>query len=71
MVMALFAFQQISKAQLAIGVLQFASSWLIIGYIWSIAWGILILFKARDTTENTSPPVNSSTVNMNHHPAAV
>ena len=47
MLVALFGFNQISKAQLAIGIMQFASAWIIIGYIWSAVWGLMILIKGH------------------------
>jgi len=53
--MAIIGFNKLSKTQLAIGVLQFASSWIIIGYIWSLLWGIL-LFLPNKSAE--SQPLN-------------
>ena len=50
LVIGLFAFKRVSKTQLAIAILQFASSWLIIGYIWSIIWAILALLKSAPST---------------------
>ena len=46
MLMGLLAYSKISKTQLAIGVLQFATAWLIIGYVWSIVWGIFAMLKS-------------------------
>ena len=48
-------YKQFSKVQLAIGIMQFASSWLIIGYIWSLAWAVLIFFKKAPEGEPLNP----------------
>ena len=44
--MGLFAFQHISFTQIVIGILQFSSAWLIVGYIWSVIWAILAFLKS-------------------------
>ena len=35
-----------SKTQLAIGFLQFLTTYILVGWIWSIYWGYLIVVKA-------------------------
>ena len=45
----------VPKTQLAIGALQFVTSWVIIGWIISIFWGYLILLKAYDYDEKPPP----------------
>ena len=50
--------ETVPKTQLAIGFLQFITSWVIIGWILSIFWGYLILLKAYDYDE-TPPPITA------------
>ena len=38
----------ISKTQLAVGFIQFLTTYILIGWIWSIYWGYLIAMKAFD-----------------------
>lgn len=46
MALAVFNDKTFSKTQFIIGVLQFATMWSLLGYLWSIAWGLLIVWKA-------------------------
>ena len=39
-------YPKLSKTQLCIGLLQFTTSLLLIGYVWSIAWGVIALCTA-------------------------
>ena len=45
----------VPKTQLAFGVLQFVTSWVLIGWFISIFWGYLILLKAYDYNEQPPP----------------
>ena len=38
----------VSKTQLAIGLIQFLTTYILVGWIWSIYWGYLIAVKAFD-----------------------
>ena len=53
--LSVVGFKQFSKVQLVIGIMQFASSWLIIGYIWSIGWAVLIFFKKTPEEQLLKP----------------
>lgn len=48
MVAACAASENVSKTQLTIGILQFLTSWMLIGWILSIYWGYMIVMKALD-----------------------
>ena len=47
--------QTVPKTQLAIGFMQFLTSYVIIGWILSILWGWLIILKAWDYDEQPVP----------------
>ncbi len=49
--MACGLYWPISKTQLLIGVLQFATTWAVVGYFWAIGWGILLFREARKLEE--------------------
>ena len=55
MIMGIFFGKAISKIQLAIGILQLATSWIYLGILWSIAWGILIIWKSYRTQGDSNP----------------
>ena len=38
----------VSKVQLAVGLIQFLTTYILVGWIWSIYWGYLICAKAFD-----------------------
>ena len=50
--------QEVSKAQIAIGFIQLFTSAIIIGWIWSIYWGYLMVTKAmqEDTQQYSRQP---------------
>ena len=54
--MSVVAYKQLSKIQLIIGILQFASSWLIIGYVWSVGWGVLVIWKKLGDAQQSLLP---------------
>ncbi len=66
-VMALFGGKTLSKIHLAIGILQLATMWIIVGTIWSIAWAVLIIWKK--VRAEASPP-NQAAVAMLNDPKA-
>ena len=41
-VLALGAYNPISKTQLLIGVMQYATTWALIGHFWALVWSILL-----------------------------
>ena len=45
--MSIFGGKVFSKVQFMIGLLQFLTIWSLIGYVWSIAWAILVFWKSR------------------------
>ena len=47
--------ETVPKTQLALGFLQFLTSFVIIGWVLSIIWGILIVLKAWDYDEQPVP----------------
>ena len=44
-----------SKVQMIIGILHSLTSWAIVGYIWAIAWGILLFFKSKLAAQPQAP----------------
>lgn len=42
----------VSKTQLSIGLMQFLTTFALIGWIWSIYWGYLIVIKAMNQDNN-------------------
>ena len=50
---ACFANENVSKTQLVISLIQFLTSWLLVGWIWSIYWGYLLVIKAFDQQSQT------------------
>ena len=45
---ACMASDNVSKTQLCVALVQFLTSWILIGWIWSIYWGYLLVMKAMD-----------------------
>ena len=50
---ACMANDNVSKTQLVIGLIQFLTSFVLIGWIWSIYWGYLLVMKAMDQQSQT------------------
>ena len=46
----------VSKTQIAVGLLQFLTTYVLIGWIWSIYWGYLIVQKAWGKSQATQQP---------------
>eukprot|EP00829_Urostomides_striatus_P015461 TRINITY_DN485_c0_g1_i7.p1 TRINITY_DN485_c0_g1~~TRINITY_DN485_c0_g1_i7.p1 ORF type:complete len:202 (+),score=59.82 TRINITY_DN485_c0_g1_i7:129-734(+) len=44
--MSICGYNKLSKTQLCIGILQFTTSLLLVGYVWSIGWGVIALCTA-------------------------
>ncbi len=53
-------YPRLSKTQLVIGLCQLGTMWIIIGYIWSIGWAIMILLKKKDEMKE---PLNKQSAN--------
>jgi len=51
MIYAIAGFRPFSKTQFIIGLMQFASSRVIIGYFWSVLWGVLFFNERPMPTE--------------------
>ena len=62
--MSVLAYGRLSKTQLAIGILQFCSTWLLIGYIWSILWGILAMLKKSPELQPLARPGEAQPYNQ-------
>ena len=46
-IMSAFFARPVSKTQIALGILQFATSgFFYVGWVWSIIWGVLIVLKS-------------------------
>lgn len=52
------AFSILSKIQIAIGIIQFFTCYAIIGWVWSIAWGGLIVMKGIKS-QKPAPPTGA------------
>ena len=48
MIAACAASDTVSKTQLTVGLIQFLTSVVLIGWIWAIYWGYLLVMKAMD-----------------------
>ncbi len=60
---ALGGYRPISKTQLVIGVMQYATKWMILGYAWSVIWGILFFYE-RKTRPEEEPIINPADVQV-------
>ena len=45
--------ETVSKTQLSVALVQFLTSWVLIGWFWSIYWGYLLVVKALDQQSQT------------------
>ena len=52
MIAACAAQDNVSKTQLVIGLTQFLTAFVLIGWIWSIYWGYLLVMKSMDMQSN-------------------
>ena len=53
MITACAASDTVSKTQLSIGLVQFLTSVVLVGYIWALYWSYLIAMKAFNNEEGT------------------
>ena len=57
---ACFDEENVSKTQISVGVIQFFTSFVLIGWIWSIYWGYLIVMKGFDLDKTMGPGAPSA-----------
>ena len=60
----------VSKTQLIVGLLQFFTAYILIGYIWSWYWAYLIVMKAMDPRGMQANPAGVSNMANNPNYAA-